>query len=679
MASAETAKLFVALNLKDGLTSGIKKATGTLTNFDRGVGRVGKGVGQMGLGFARAGVIIAGAAVTGLAAAAKVGADFEAQLNIINTIARKTPEDLKVVGDGIRALARDGRGDLADLSAGYYDILSAGIAAADAQSVLDASTRLAIGGLSTTAQSVDLITTAINAYGQSASMATYDADLFAKSIELGKVTADEIAASFANVAPIAAQQGINIEEIAAAYAALTAQGTPAAEVTTQMSRAILDLLSPNKELNALQEKTGKNFMAIAKEKGLVVALQAMRDAVGGDEQAFKDLFGRVEGYKFALQTTGPQQEKYNEALAAMGAAGGTATAQMAERMQGLAFQTGRLKANLIDVGIELAAGFTPALGRAADKLSTFLSDSGNRSSIRQLGQDIGSAIDSIDWDKMLGFAKALVGALKPAVTLATTIASIVANLPPGLLGAGAGLVVTNKLSGGLIADGLGNILGGLGQTALATATGGAIGATPVRVVNWPAGGLGGGTVTGGRTVGGALGTAAKIVAPVAVLAAGIQATGINDPGRTIVPGTGNVARQSTQNATVAGKLATIDASLKALAGRTDTNAQRLTAQLLAARAQLVANKSAATQDSLRETMAEKQSIAAQRTAAATTGAKLNTANARLAAIQRKRTSFTSVTNVSIPVTIRDIQGAQNRRRRIVKRSVLEGSTDPRSV
>lgn len=509
MALAETAQLAVRIDLEGNASAGIAKLNRQVKGLGTSTRQIGRGFGQIGAGIARAGLFVGGAAVAGLAAAAKAGGDFEAQLRTINTIARETDEGLELIGDGIRKLAREGRGDLADLSEGYYDILSAGIAAADAQGVLNAASTLAIGGLSTNAQAVDLLTTAINAYGQEASEATADADLFAKAIEIGKVTADEIAGSFANVAPIAAQMGIEIEEIAAAYAALTAQGTQASEVTTQMQRAIIELLDPSKSLLALQEELGVSFLKIAQDKGLVVALQAMRDAVNDDEEAFKALFGRVEGYKFALQTTGPQQKIYNDALAAMGDSAGTAAEQMAERQQGLNYQLQRLKANLLDAGLELSAGFLPALTRSLNQLSGALGEEGTRSSLRAIGEDIGKAIDGIDWKEVLDGAKQFVTVLKGTLDITMRILEAINKLPTELKAAAAAFLVVNKLSGGLVGAGVGNVVGGLAGAATqglaSRAPGiGKLFAQPVFVTNWPVGGMAGGAAGAAAGAGGGI-------------------------------------------------------------------------------------------------------------------------------------------------------------------------------
>lgn len=520
--------LEIILSARDNASGSINRVAGSLNSLNATAGRVGRGVGQVGAGLLRVGAIAGTVAAGGLIAAAKAAGTFEAQLNTINTIVHLTPANLSKVGDGLREFARAGRGELADLSTAFYDVLSAGITdTSDALKVLDASSRLAIGGLSTNAQAVDLLTTAINAYGQKASEAAADADLFAKAIEIGKVTADEIAASFASIAPIAAQTGINIEEVAAAYGALTAQGTNASEVSTQMARAILDLLSPGKELLELQGKLGVSFMEMAREKGLVVALQAMRDAVDGDEAAFKALFGRVEGYKFALQTTGPQQKIYNAALKAMGEAAGTASEQMAERTKGLNFQVGRLKANIIDAGISIGQGFTPALARMADKLSTFVAT--NRPELEDFGRQIGAALDRIDLDKLLTQAKTFASVFRTDVLpVIKGIADIIGSLPEQVKVAGASFLVLNKLSGGLIGAGAGNIIGGLGGAAVRGVAAripgiGGVFAQPVYVTNFPLGmGVGGAGGAGtAAAAGGLAGTAAALLKGGLIVAGGV--------------------------------------------------------------------------------------------------------------------------------------------------------------
>lgn len=308
-------------------------------------------------------------AVAGLGLSVRAAADFQEQMAIINTIAHQTPEELARTGESIRAMAVATGTPLADLTKAFYDLLSAGVPASEAMGVLGQATTLAIGGLATTTQTVDLLTTAINAYHLDAQGAATATDQFALAVQNGKVTADQIAATFAEIAPIAKTAGIGIDEIAAGYAHFTANGVPAAEFTTQMNRAIVELLKPGKDLLDLQEATGKNFAEIASERGLVVALQEMRVAAEQNGVPFQDLFGRLEGYKFALQTTGPEFAAYTSQLSGMHDATGTAAAQAAERMGTFERQTAILGASINSAAISIGNALLPAITSIVESVS----------------------------------------------------------------------------------------------------------------------------------------------------------------------------------------------------------------------------------------------------------------------------------------------------------------------
>jgi TP901 family phage tail tape measure protein len=528
MALADSAKMIAALFLDTkNFDKGVKNSLGSLGKLETGVGRVGKGAGQVSAGLARSGAIIGAAVGGGLLAAAKAGADFEAQLNTINTVAGASAEELKAIGDGIRALSRETGATTGDLTTAYYDLVSAGIATADAQGVLTAANRLAIGGLATTAETVDLLTTAINSYGGDASKATEYANMFAQAIAAGKVTAAEIAASFANVGPLAAQVGIGVDEISAALGVMTAKGTPAAEVFTQMRAAIKLLQKPTKDLKGLIAETGNDYEKIAKKKGIVAAFQQMEIDAKEAGTSVLALSGRMEAALFSAAVTGDTFEDYNKQLELVRGSSegvGVAAEQMAQRQKGLTFEVGRLKANLVDAGLTLSEGFLPALSRSTSKLTKFLGASENQEALKNLGKDIGAAIDDIDWKAVLDGGREFVDVMKIAFGWAKRIFDVVNMLPTEIKAAGAGFLALNKLSGGLVGAGLGNIFGGLAETvsrSILSQLPGAAGKAfvqPVFVTNMPAGGLGGVAGAGGKGgmgVGaavGALGVAGLITA-----------------------------------------------------------------------------------------------------------------------------------------------------------------------
>ena len=379
--------------------------------------------------FQRAGPAI-GQALTGVGTAAGyafAGAtESAAQLADEMANVRTVVPDADIAGltDEVQALSRASGVGTSDLTAGLYDLVSAGVSADEAIGVLAASTNLAIGGLGTTAGAADVVTSALNAYGEGADQAGRVTDIFALAIQKGKVTADEIGSSIANIAPVAAAAGISLEEVGAGYAALTAKGVPAAQAATQMRAAISALLTPNEQLNRIQEQTGINFAELAKTKGLGVAMEQLRQsfadngdalaqlagvseeefpaalkamqaqlglansdvekltAIAGKDGAsfalqelaktagqadsgFAKSLGSIEAYQFALNATGDNADDFQATVKDMYGATGTAAEQAAIKMESPVEQGKRLFATfstfLQDVGAPFASSLGPIL------------------------------------------------------------------------------------------------------------------------------------------------------------------------------------------------------------------------------------------------------------------------------------------------------------------------------
>lgn len=462
-----------------------KTVSNIKSTASKGLGTAAKNIEMMG--------VAAGAmAVGGGLAAIKWAADFESQLNTIATVLDATGrQHLPEIGAGIRKMARDNGAPLEDLTSSYYDLISAGVKWQDAQPILNSAMQLSVGGLGTMSETVDLLTSAMNTYGLDATGVAQVTDMFAQAIADGKVKASDIAATFAEVGEIAKTSGIGIDEIAAAYGRLTAMGVPATEVTTQMRSAIKELIQPNKTLAALQDKTGKSFAQMAKDKGLVVALEEMRKAAEGAGIPFVDLFGRIEGFQFALATTGEGFSGYQAELTKMSSSTGRAAEQMAERQKGLNFQLDKLKALAKDAGITIGNKLLPKLTPLLEKLGAFVDQ--HQGDIEKLGDDVASGFDAmataaakVDWAKFAG-------ALKDAASAGGSLVKAFLDAPQWVQELLIGGFAVNKISGGAVADIAGELGKGLIKGVLGMNAG---------VVNVNAGMVNGGGIPG---VGGAVG------------------------------------------------------------------------------------------------------------------------------------------------------------------------------
>ncbi len=315
----------------------------------------------------------AGAALGGLFTSAIEGATrFEDQLRTINTVAKVSDEQLSAIGDDIQQLSRDSGKTTDDLTAGFYDLVSAGVPAGEAMKVLKDSSILATGALGTTSEAVDLVTSALGAYGLSADKSTRVTDIFAQAVADGKTTVADLAGGISQVAPIAASAGVSLEEVAAATAIMTLKGDTASQAMTRIKNAISALLTPNATLNEIQKRTGINFAELAKDKGLAVALEELRKATKGNNEEFAKALGSSEALTLAFSVTGDNAGAMATELGKVqeGAdKGGVALEQYGEKSKSAAEQGKRLVANIQTFLQDVGGPFVSTMGPAVFALN----------------------------------------------------------------------------------------------------------------------------------------------------------------------------------------------------------------------------------------------------------------------------------------------------------------------
>lgn len=499
MAVAEQAELVVKLQLKDQLSSGVSSIQRKFDVLDQRTQKLRDHARTTGQNLKTIFTVVAAAGVGAVATAVRSFADYEDQLAIINTVANLSAQELTDLGVSLRKTAMESGVFLEDLTSGYYDLVSAGIAAKDAQTVLNAAVKLGIGGLASTGESINLLTTALNAYGLKTKDVERVTNGFAQSIAAGATTASEIAASFGRVAPTAAAAGIEIEELQATIAQMTVKGIPAAEVATAVRNAITALQRPTKELDKAQAKLGINFKNLARNKGLAVAYQELSKYAKENGVEMIDLVGRVEAVQFALSTTGPEFKAYNDNLRAVRRSsrdGGVAARQMAQRQDTLARTFSRLRETVRDTVLIFGEKLAPAINRIGRRITAFLQD--NRPKIQELADTVGNFVDSLtseaqidqklkDALEFLGTLpwSTIVGGLSAAAAASRAAISAFSNLPKDVQTGLIALLAANKLTGGLVASGIG-ALGGLILRNLTTINAGVVNVVGAKV-NAPGG------------------------------------------------------------------------------------------------------------------------------------------------------------------------------------------------
>lgn len=255
--------------------------------------------------------------------------EFETAMAKVGTIADESQKPLGDMRNEILALSSETGKSVGELAEATYQAISASVATESAVDFVGTANKLAVGGFSDTTTAVDILTTAINAYGMSADDAAKISDVLITTQNLGKTSVAQLGASMGMVIPLAAAYNMNLEDLSASYALLTANGTQTAQATTYVKAALNELGSSSSVVGStLRKQTGKTFAELMAEgNSLGDVLQVLADSVDGDTTAFNNMWSSSEAGVGMLSILNSGTSKYNSLVQAMeGSTGAAATA-----------------------------------------------------------------------------------------------------------------------------------------------------------------------------------------------------------------------------------------------------------------------------------------------------------------------------------------------------------------
>lgn len=255
--------------------------------------------------------------------------EFETAMAKVGTIADESQKPLGDMRNEILALSSETGKSVGELAEATYQAISASVATESAVDFVGTANKLAVGGFSDTTTAVDILTTAINAYGMSADDASKISDVLITTQNLGKTSVAQLGASMGMVIPLAAAYNMNLEDLAASYALLTANGTQTAQATTYVKAALNELGSSSSVVGStLKKQTGKTFAELMAEgNSLGDVLQVLADSVDGDTTAFNNMWSSSEAGVGMLSILNSGTSKYNSLVQSMeGSTGAAATA-----------------------------------------------------------------------------------------------------------------------------------------------------------------------------------------------------------------------------------------------------------------------------------------------------------------------------------------------------------------
>lgn len=360
-----TASAGKAERASKGLAGGYGQTSRAGGLLSRATGTLSASVG----GLARQFGVLAVAAVSAFTLSGSIASarELNAELAEVSTLLPVVAGEIDLVADASRRLGIEyGTGSRAQVSA-FYQGISAGAGDAEASTrLLESANRTAIGGITSTATAVDILTTATNAYAADALSATDAADVLFVGMRAGKTTIGELANTLGRVIPTATALGVGFDEIVAATSALTTQGQSTEMAVTGINAALSQLLSPSSQATELARELGVEFsVAGLQARGFAGFMDHVVDKTDGSQEAMAELFGSIEALRAVFSLAGQGGVQFNAIMAQMenraGAAEEAYQRVANEIDQRLNVVTSEFAARAEDVGASLLQVMVPAL------------------------------------------------------------------------------------------------------------------------------------------------------------------------------------------------------------------------------------------------------------------------------------------------------------------------------
>ena len=252
-----------------------------------------------------------------------------------------------------------------------YNAISAGQQTGDAVNFVSNSAKLAKAGFAESSQTLDVLTTILNAYGMEASKVGDVSDMLIQIQNKGKVTVGELSSVMGKIIPTANANGVALEQLGAGYAIMTSKGIAAAETTTYMNSMLNELGKSGTTADKLLRQTaGKSFKELMAEgKSLGDVLGIMQEAAESSGKSLSDVFGSAEAGKAAVSLLSGGVDGFNESVKGMVESGGATEEAFAKMENTTEAKMQKAKNSIANLGIVLGQNLLPIVGNLADKVA----------------------------------------------------------------------------------------------------------------------------------------------------------------------------------------------------------------------------------------------------------------------------------------------------------------------
>jgi TP901 family phage tail tape measure protein len=337
-----------------------------------------------------------------------------------------------------------------------YEALSAGVEPSEQamKKFMDVAVKLSVGGVETIGNSVNVLSSVLNAYGASVDEAARYSDILFNTVNLGKTTIPELSASLSQVVPAAASAEVGFDAVGAALALMTANGIPTSQAATKLNALLTEMKKPGQDFAEVMKAAGVSLESL-REEGLVETLVRLRGAMEQLGVQAGQVMGSVESAA-AFDTLTKDVERFRETFE--GVAGVTGSTEAAfERMQeSVQVRLQQMIAQLQATFVELANVFMPLVEGVLGGVQT---------AIKLISQAFGGQFAPVMKSAtiaVLAYVAAQKMASREMITTAVnSIKTLIASLFAKTTATTAATAATNALKAAWATNPLGMVLAGV--------------------------------------------------------------------------------------------------------------------------------------------------------------------------------------------------------------------------
>lgn len=371
-------------------------------------------------------------------AAVATAAKFESAMSEVAAISGASGKDLEALTEKAKQMGATTKFSASDSAAALKYMAMAGWDTKDMLDGVDGVMQLAAASGEDLAQTSDIVTDAMTAFGMSADQANRFADVLAQTANRSNTSVALMGETFKYVAPVAGALGYNIEDTSVAIGLMANSGIKGSQAGTSLKNMLTNLAKPTDQVQSYMDKLNISLTDSAGNvKPLNQLLDEMRGGFSGLTDAQKAEYAAgiagKEGMSGLLAIVNSSQTDFDNLTESINNSNGAAKDVADVMLDNLGGQLTILKSTLEGIAIAFGDILLPTIKNVVSGLQNFLNWVTNLTDgQKQLVVTIAAIVAAIG--PVLLIVGKLITSVLQIAKVVTSVVGIAAKIGPAVAG-----------------------------------------------------------------------------------------------------------------------------------------------------------------------------------------------------------------------------------------------------